>query len=75
MAQDMIVSDPKVLAGKPVIQGTRISVSFVLQCMASGMSVDDLLRSYPHLTREGVLAAVDYAARVLEGDSILPLPR
>lgn len=68
-----IVSNPKVLGGKPVIRGTRISVSFILQCLASGMTVDDILRGYPHLTREGVLAAIDYAARVMENERVLPL--
>ena len=68
-----IVSQPGVLGGKPVILGTRISVAFILQCLASGMSVEAILRDYPHLSREGVLAAVDYAARVMEGESIQPL--
>ena len=70
---DLIVSQPGVLGGKPVIRGTRISVAFILQCMASGMTVDAILAAYPHLTREGVLAAVDFAARVMEGESIQPL--
>lgn len=68
-----IVSNPKVLGGKPVVRGTRISVSFILQCLASGMTVDDILRGYPHLTREGVLAAIDYAARAMENERVLPL--
>jgi uncharacterized protein (DUF433 family) len=70
---DLIVSQPGVLGGKPVIRGTRISVAFILQCMASGMTMDAILTAYPHLTREGVLAAVDFAARVMEGESIQPL--
>ena len=70
---DLIVSQPGVLGGKPVIRGTRISVAFILHCLASGMTVDAILGQYPHLTREGVLAAVDFAARVMEGESIQPL--
>ncbi len=70
---DLIVSQPGVLGGKPVIRGTRISVAFILQCMASGMTVEAILKEYPHLTREGILAAVDFAARVMEGESIQPL--
>ena len=70
---DLIVSQPGVLGGKPVIRGTRISVAFILQCMASGMTAEAILKEYPHLTREGILAAVDFAARVMEGESVQPL--
>jgi uncharacterized protein (DUF433 family) len=70
---DWIVSEAGVLGGKPVIRGTRISVAFVLQNLASGKTVEGMLGDYPHLTREGVLAALDYAARVMEGESIQPL--
>jgi len=70
---NLIVSQPGVLGGKPVIRGTRISVALILQSMASGMTVDAILTAYPHLTREGVLAAVDFAARVMEGESIQPV--
>jgi uncharacterized protein (DUF433 family) len=74
MTPDWVECKPGVLGGKPVIRGTRISVAFILQSLASGQSVDDILRSYPHLTRDGVLAAVDYAARVLDGETVQPLP-
>ncbi len=74
MVEPLIVSDAKILGGKPIIRGTRISVAFILQCLASGMTVDDVLKAYPHLTREGVLAAVSYAAQALDGETILPLP-
>lgn len=73
--QGLIGCDPAILGGKPVIRGTRISVAFVLQSLASGMSVDDILRGYPHLTREGVLAAVAFAARTFDGESVLPVPK
>lgn len=73
LMSDWIVSQPGVLAGKPVIRGTRISVAFILQCLASGMPVEAILGAYPHLSREGILAAVDYAARVMEGESVQPL--
>jgi uncharacterized protein (DUF433 family) len=72
MPVELIVSIPGLLGGKPVIRGTRISVVFVLQSLASGMSVDDLLKAYPHLSREGVLAAIDYAGRVMDGESAPP---
>ena len=57
-----IIADPEILGGKPVIKGTRISVAFILQLMASGMTVEDILKGYPYLTKEGVLAAIEYAS-------------
>ena len=74
MSQDWIISQPGVLGGKPVIRGTRISVAFILQSLASGMSVDAILGAYPHLSQEGVLAAIDYAARVMDGETVQPIP-
>ncbi len=55
---DRIVVDQNILAGKPIIQGTRISVEFILELLSSGMGVDDILHEYPHLKREDVLAAI-----------------
>ena len=68
---DRIVVDPRVLGGKPVIRGTRIPVYFILELLANGWSVDDILREYPHLTREDVLAAIRYAAKVLREEVIV----
>ena len=69
--KDRVVVDPRVLGGKPVIRGTRIPVYFILELLANGWSVDDILREYPHLTREDVLAAIRYAARVLREEVIV----
>ncbi|MBM4065214.1 MAG: DUF433 domain-containing protein, partial [Planctomycetes bacterium] len=59
----LIVCDPNILNGKPIIKGTRISVALVLQNIASGMSKEDILSGYPTITREGLDAALDFAAR------------
>ncbi len=59
--RDHIHSDPKVLTGKPVIRGTRISVELVLEYLADGCSVADILAAYPHLREEQVLAAIGFA--------------
>jgi uncharacterized protein (DUF433 family) len=56
-----IVTDPKVMMGKPVIEGTRITVELVLTRLAEGRSVADILIEYPHLTEAQVTAAIDYA--------------
>ena len=68
-----IVSDPDVMLGKPVIRGTRITVELVLEKLAAGESFEQLLESHPRLTREGILAALDFAARSLKGDVVYPL--
>jgi uncharacterized protein (DUF433 family) len=73
MTTTRIVCDPKVLFGKPVIAGTRISVELLLEELGAGTSVDDLLREYPHLNREQILEAVRYAAQVIRTDTIYPL--
>ena len=56
-----IVKDPNILGGKPVIEGTRLSVSLIQEHVASGSTEEDLLRSYPRLTSEGIAAALRYA--------------
>jgi uncharacterized protein (DUF433 family) len=50
------------MLGKPVIKGTRITVELVLNKLSAGESVNDILSSYPHITKEDVMAAIDYAA-------------
>jgi uncharacterized protein (DUF433 family) len=59
-----IVSDPGILLGKPTIKGTRIAVALILDVLASGWSMEDILASYPQITREDVLAALDFAAEM-----------
>lgn len=66
----MIVSDPKILNGKPIVRGTRISVALILQNIASGMTKEDILRGYPTLTKEGLKAALDFAARQFQGEEV-----
>src|SRR5579884_3315399 len=59
-----IVSKPGILYGKPVIEGTRLSVEALLHNLASGYTRDDLLDAYPFLTLEDITAAIQYAARL-----------
>ena len=63
LMESRIVFDQKILAGKPVIKGTRISVEFVLELLASGMSASDVLKEYSHLKKEDILAVLDYAPK------------
>ena len=65
---------PKVLAEKPIIKGTRMAVEFILELLANGWTVEDILRNYPQLKREDVLAALKYATEVLKEERSYPLP-
>lgn len=67
-----ITLDPAVLAGKPVIRGTRIAVEFVIELMAEGWSEADILANYPHLQREDILACLAYARDLLQSERVFP---
>ncbi len=56
--------DPAILSGKPCIKGTRISVDFILQLVASGATVTDIVERYDHLTPEAVKEAIIYASEI-----------
>lgn len=66
----LIVCNPQILNGKPIINGTRISVALILQNVASGMTREEMLRGYPTLTEEGLDAALDFAARQFQGEEV-----
>ncbi|MCF7804494.1 MAG: DUF433 domain-containing protein [Candidatus Marinimicrobia bacterium] len=63
--EDHIHSDPDIMLGKPVIKGTRIPVELILRKLGGGMEIKELLRAYPHITREDILAAISYSAEVI----------
>lgn len=65
-----IVSDPDTLAGKPRVRGTRLSVAFLLELVASGATREQILGSYPHLPPAGLDAALRYAAEALREDVV-----
>lgn len=70
---DHIASDPQVLAGKPVVRGTRLAVDFILGLFASGWTQDRVLQNYPSLTPEALKAVFAYAADALHEDVIIPV--
>ena len=72
MQTDLIISDPAIMMGKPVIKGTRITVELVLEKLAAGETIEQVLEAHPRLTREGLLAAMAFAAEVLKGDVVYP---
>jgi uncharacterized protein (DUF433 family) len=71
--KDWITSDPEILSGKPCIRGTRISVEFVLELLASGATQVEILKTYPHIPPEGLMAAFQYAADALKGEHVWAL--
>lgn len=68
----LIISDPNILMGKPVVAGTRISVELILEKLAEGETVEQILSEYPRLTREAVFAALKFAAQTLRADVVYP---
>ena len=73
MARARIVSDPDVMMGKPVVEGTRITVELILEKFSAGESIEQILDAHPTLTRDGIQAAMRYAVDVLRSDVILPI--
>ncbi len=68
---EYIVSDPKILGGKPCVKGTRISVAFILELFASGATHGDILEAYPHLPPKGLEDALLYASSALKNEYVL----
>lgn len=68
-----IVIDPKIMVGKPIIKGTRITVEQVLKLLAQGVTIEEILEDYPHLARRDVLAAIAYAYKIIGKVEIHPL--
>ena len=71
---ERIVVDPHILAGKPVIRGTRLAVEFILELLAAGQSENELLANYPGLTREDILACLSYASYLAHEYKAYPIP-
>ncbi|HVT61826.1 MAG TPA: DUF433 domain-containing protein [Thermoanaerobaculia bacterium] len=72
---ERIEIDPEVMLGKPVIRGTRITVEIILEKIAAGLLVEEILSDYPRLTRDDVLAAVAYARQAIGTDEFIPRVR
>jgi uncharacterized protein (DUF433 family) len=70
---DRITVDPNILVGKPVVRGTRLSVAFLLGLMADGWPEAEILRNYPGLVREDLLACLAYAQERVSEERVFPL--
>jgi uncharacterized protein (DUF433 family) len=69
----LIQSVPTVMMGKPVIKGTRITVESVLEKLAAGETMEQILEAHPRLTKEAILAALGFAAQALRADVVYPI--
>jgi uncharacterized protein (DUF433 family) len=68
-----ITLDPKVMIGKPVIGGTRITVELIIGLLAQGWAEQDILSAYPHLTRDDILACLAYAQDLVSSEKVYPV--
>ena len=71
---DWIVAQPGILGGKPCIRGTRISVEFILELLASNATREEILRAYPQVPPEGLSAALQYAAQSMKNEVVWDVP-
>lgn len=72
MATNMIQSNPTVMMGKPVVAGTRITAESILEKLAAGETIEQILEAHPRLTEQGIRAAMAFAAEVLRADVVYP---
>lgn len=70
MDHPLITIDPEIMMGKPTIKGTRLTVELILEQLASGLTIEELLDAYPRLTLEGIRAALAYAADFLNREAM-----
>jgi uncharacterized protein (DUF433 family) len=72
VTETLITSDPKIMMGKPIVSGTRITVELILEKLAAGETVEQILSAHPRLTAPAIRAAIAFAAEALRADVIYP---
>jgi len=70
---ERIAVDPKIMVGKPVIRGTRLTVQYILNLLAHGATIEEIFQEYKGLTKEDILACLLYASETLEDTTFMPL--
>ncbi|NPV80505.1 MAG: DUF433 domain-containing protein [Firmicutes bacterium] len=70
---ERIVLDPKIMTGKPIIKGTRLTVQYILGLLAHGASIEEILQEYEGLTREDIQACLLFATEALDDSTFMPL--
>ena len=73
MRTQLIQSHPNIMMGKPVVSGTRITVELILEKLAAGETIEQLIEAHPRLTRPAILAAMEFAAQALRADVVYPI--
>lgn len=73
MQRDLIVSDPNTMMGKPTVRGTRVTVESILEKLAAGETVEQVISEHPRLNEEDVRAALAFAGEALRADVVYPL--
>lgn len=73
MAESLIVSDLNVMMGKPVVRGTRITVELILEKLAAGETMAQIIEAHPRLTEEAIRQAMAFAARAIRADVVYPV--
>ena len=71
--RERITTEPDILMGKPTVKGTRISVELIVGWLAQGWTHEQLLESYPHITRDDILAALAFAAEMLRDEQYIAI--
>ena len=71
--KDRITVNPKVMLGKPVVKGTRITVEHILKLIKQGLTLENITQDYPHLKKADIQAAIDYATEALSREKVYPL--
>lgn len=71
--RELVQSDPLIMMGKPIIAGTRITVELILEKLAAGETIEQILEAHPRLRREAIQAALAFAASALRADVIYPV--
>jgi uncharacterized protein (DUF433 family) len=71
--KERITIDPGILAGKPVIRGTRLAVELIIDLLANGWTNDEIFRNYPNLTKEDIRACLAYASQLLHEEKVYPI--
>jgi uncharacterized protein (DUF433 family) len=71
--KNLIEINPRIMMGKPVIKGTRITVELILDKLSAGEKIEDILRAHTHITQEQVLAALAFASEILKHEKIYPV--
>ena len=68
-----IIIDPKIMVGKPVIKGTRLTVQFILSLLPQGMTTEEIIEEYKNTTKEDIFACLAFAQEALESTTFAPL--